>query len=176
MRDRRLVDSHAPRDLRVRFTGVGPRAHELRQVERRQPVALLVLGHLRVDVMGRSADDDGHLSETGLPGRAYTLCAEEDPVAAAAAGAVHDDWLKDAVHADVGRELRQLAFRELGSRVPWVLVQQLDGYKQRFACRNGLGVEEVGLVRSGGGTSVKLGWCPRVCAWLVSLMAIGDSS
>jgi hypothetical protein len=84
-------------------------------------VALLILSHLRVDVVGRTADDDGHLAKSGQLGRAKTLCAEEDPVATSAAGAVNDNRLKDAVNADVGRELRQLAFRKLGSRVPGVL-------------------------------------------------------
>ena len=96
-------------------------------------MALLVLGHLRVHVMGRSADDQGHLAKPGQLGRAQTLRSEEDPVATLAAGAADDDGLKDAVHTDVGRELCQLAFRKLGSRIARILFKSLNGNKQRLA-------------------------------------------
>ena len=44
----------------VRFALVDLRADEARQVERRQAVALLVLGNLRVGIGRRIAHDHGH--------------------------------------------------------------------------------------------------------------------
>jgi hypothetical protein len=44
------VDAHSPGDLRVGIAGIDARAHESGEIERRQAVALLVLGDLRIDV------------------------------------------------------------------------------------------------------------------------------
>ena len=59
------------------FAGIDTRAHEPREIERRQAVAFLVLGHLRVDVMGVRADDDRHFSSPA-PRGAQPLGAEEE--------------------------------------------------------------------------------------------------
>ena len=122
--------------------------------------------------MGRSADDDRHLAKPSQLGRAKTFRAKEDPVATIAGRAANDDRLKDSVRPDVGREFRQIAFRKLSPRIPWILFEKLDRSQQRFTRRNGLGVEEVSLVRSKDGAQVGLWWCPRhahgspLCWWL----------
>ena len=51
MSDARQVDAHPLGDLRVGVTGIDARAHESGEIERRQAVALLVLGDLGIDVV-----------------------------------------------------------------------------------------------------------------------------
>jgi hypothetical protein len=62
---------------------------------------------------------------------------------------MNDDRLQDAVGADVLGKLPQLAFRELGARIVRILIEEVDRSEQWFACGNGTGAEEVGLVRLG---------------------------
>ena len=74
--DARQVDAHSPGDLGVGLAGIDARTHEPGEIERRQAVTLLVLGDLRIDVMGDRADDDGDGLEPCPLGGTQTLGAE----------------------------------------------------------------------------------------------------
>ncbi len=112
-------------------------------------MALLVLGDLSVDVMGLQADDDRHFSKPRPLRRAKTLRAEEDTVATVIASAAHDDRLKDAAQRDVLGELRKLLSGNSVRGLLRVLVEEIHRSEQRFARGNGMGAEEIGLVRLG---------------------------
>ena len=131
VRDGRLVDSHPPGDLGVRFARIDARAHEPGEIDRRQAVALLVLGDLGVGVMGLRADDDGNGLEPRLLRGAQTLGAEEDPIATLLGQPMDDDRLEDPAQSDVLGELGDLLFGELGPRVARVFLEALDRDEER---------------------------------------------
>ena len=58
VRDARQIDAQPLGDLGMGIARIDARAHEPAEIERRQAMALLVLGDLRVGVVGRRADDD----------------------------------------------------------------------------------------------------------------------
>ena len=105
--DGRLVDAHALRDLRVRVTCVETRAHEPCEVERREPVALLVLGDLRVRIVRSDIDDDRHLAQARELGSTKPLRTESNTIPAFGPESVDHDGLKNTVQRDVGRQLAQ---------------------------------------------------------------------
>lgn len=115
----RQVHAEAPGNGGVRFARFHPGSDEARQVEWRQAVALLVLGHL-------CANNDGNLLQTCPLGRAQSLGAEVDAVAAIRIGGMNDDGLQDAVPADVVGECVELGVGELGARVVRVFLERRD--------------------------------------------------
>ena len=122
----REVDAHLPCDLRVGITGVSPRAHEPGELERRQPVTLLVLRDLGIDVMGFRANDDGDCAEIRLLGSPEPLGAEDDTVSVVVGRPAHDDGLKDAAQSNVLGELGDLLVGKFGPRVGRIFVKAVD--------------------------------------------------
>lgn len=106
---------------------------EARQVERRQTVALLVLGDLCIGVGEYIAHDNGHFRQAGSLSRAPALGAEVDAIATGRVGGMHDDRLQDAVLADVLGEFVELNFGELGARVGRVLLECRDRQDQELS-------------------------------------------
>lgn len=96
-------------------------------------MTLLVLGNLRVDVMGLRADDDRNYVEASLLRRTKTLRAKEDTVPTVITGAAHDDGLKNAAQGDVLSELSDLLVGERGPRVAWILVNAVGRYLKGLA-------------------------------------------
>ena len=129
--DGRLVDAHLSGDLGVRFAGVHARAHEPGEIDRREAVALLVLGDLGVGVMDLRADDDGNSLEPCLLRGAQTLGTEEHLVATVLGQPTHNDRLNNPAQRDVLRELSDLLFRELGARVARVFREAVDRDQER---------------------------------------------
>lgn len=61
VRDRRRIDGQLPGDLQVGFACIDTAAHEARQLQRRQSMALQVLGHLVVGLAWLLANGDRNL-------------------------------------------------------------------------------------------------------------------
>jgi hypothetical protein len=131
MRDGGLIDPHLLSDLGVGFADIGARPHEPGEIERRQPMALLVLGDLGVGVMCLRADDDRDYLEPRPFRRAAALGAEEDAVATVICGGAHNDGLKNPTQSDVLGKLGDLFLRELGPRVAWVFIEAVDRHEER---------------------------------------------
>ncbi len=93
-------------------------------------MALLVLGDLRVDVVGFRADDDRDDFEARPFRGAQSLRAEKNAVAAVIRSPTHDDGLKDAAQRDVLGELGNLLIRELGPRVAGIFLEAVDGNEE----------------------------------------------
>ena len=129
--DARQVDAQPPGDLGIGFAGICARAHEASEIEWRQAMTLLVLGDLRVGIVGLRADDDRDGLEPGLPRGTQTLRAEEDSVATGFASGARDDRLEDAAQRDVSGQLGDLFVRELGSRVLGILLDRVDRQEKR---------------------------------------------
>ena len=129
--DARQIDAQPPGDLGIGFAGIGARAYEPGEIERRQAMTLLVLGDLRVAVMGVRADDDRHDLEPGLPGSTQALGAEDDSISRAFGNRAHHDRLEDAAQRDVSGQLGDLFIRELGPRVVRILLERIDRHQQR---------------------------------------------
>ena len=114
----------------MRLPGVDPAADEASQVQRRQPVALLVFGDLCISVRREIADRDGHFPEARSPRRPESLGAEVKAVPAAFIGRVNDQGLQDAARRDVVRQLNQLCVGELRARVALVLDHAVDRHHE----------------------------------------------
>jgi len=94
--DARQIDAQPLGDLGIGFAGIGARAYEPGEIERRQAVTFLVLSDLRLDVMGWRAHDDRHDLESRPPRRTQALGAEDNSISAGLGNRAHDDRLKDA--------------------------------------------------------------------------------
>ena len=126
MRDSRQVHAKALGDGGIRVTLVHFPSDEPRQVERRQPVALLVLGDLRVRVRRGIADNDRDFQQPNPSSCPPPLGTEVDSVSAGCVRRVNDDGLQNAVLSDVLGKFVEVGLRKLGARVVGVFVQQVD--------------------------------------------------
>lgn len=133
MGHRRQVHAQALGDRRVRLAHVDASADEARQIQRCQPVALLVLGDLRIRVGAHLPHRDGHLLQAREACSAEPLGPELDAVAPVSIDRLHDDRLQDAVLADVLGQLLQLNLRELGTRVVRVFAERRQRNEKRLA-------------------------------------------
>ena len=137
MGDGGLVDAHAPGDRCVRVAGIDSAPDESRQVQRRETMALLVLGDLGVGIGRRVANDHRDFNQPRTLSRTPTLCAEVNAVPTLLVSRMNDDGLKNAVLADVFGEFVQLGFGELGAWVVRVFAQQADGQHERCTVLRG---------------------------------------
>jgi hypothetical protein len=100
---------------------------------RRQPMTLLVLGDLGVDIMGFRADDDRDHVEVRLLRSSKPFRAEDDAVAAVIGSPAHNDGLKNAAQSNVLSELGDLLIGEFGPRVGRVFLEAVDRHEEREA-------------------------------------------
>jgi dienelactone hydrolase len=106
------------------------RMNELRHFQRRQAMALLVLGDLGVAIGGQVAHDDWNFMRSGSDRCAQSLGTEVDAVTALTVRRMHDERLKDAAQLHVDGELFERGLGELGTRVVRVFVQACHRNKQ----------------------------------------------
>jgi len=106
MHHRREVHAESLGDRRAGFAEGDACADEARQVQRGQPVALLVLGDLRIWIGRGRPHRDGHLLQACKTCSAAALGPEVDPIAPVSIDRLHDDRLQDAVLADVLGQLQ----------------------------------------------------------------------
>ena len=97
-------------------------------------MALLVLGDLRIDVMGFQADNDRDYVEARLFRGAEALRAEEDAVATISGSAARNDRLKNPVQSNVLGKLGDVFVGELCPWVARVFIEAVDGHEERQAC------------------------------------------
>jgi hypothetical protein len=117
------VQAELPGDGRVRVPGIHLRTDEPRQLERGQPVALLVLGDLGIAICRQVANNDRNLKKPSADRSAQPLGAEVDTVPAILVGRMHDDRLKDAALLDVLSQQFERVLGELGAGVVGILVK-----------------------------------------------------
>ena len=114
-----------PSPLGDRHVGIARLAAALnkaRHVQRREAVALLDLGDLRVGIRRQITNDDRNVRQSGLPCGPQTLGAEVDQVATIAISGVHDDGLQDAVLAEIFSQLIKIGFGKFSAWVVAVFV------------------------------------------------------
>ncbi len=126
-----LIHAQPLGDRRVRVAGIGPCPYEARQVERRQAVALLILGNLHVGIGRCLAQYHGHLGQPRTACCPPALGAEVDAVTPLCVGGMNDKRLQDAVLADVFGEFVDLRFGKLGAWIVRVFVQPIRRHDQR---------------------------------------------
>jgi hypothetical protein len=128
MRDSGEVYPQALGHCGIGLTRIDPAANEACEVERRQCMALHVLGDLRVGVRWRiTKNHRGFLQANALRGKP-TPGPKVNLMSAFSVGRVHNDGLQDAVLAYVFSQLIQLGLGDFSARV--VRVSEQLGQRQ----------------------------------------------